>query len=115
MDNNMYLLPFHFVFIDIAEQPGIFYYFFLIIDKEIDMLRMVMHHIRFQFFYQFLLRHTAAGALYFNDMLGIQKDICPDCAIAGILAGFGPCQRIQGFQIGIQQVLDIVFILDFQP
>lgn len=51
MDNNMYLLPFHFVFIDIAEQPGIFYYFFLIIDKEIDMLRMVMYHIRFQFFY----------------------------------------------------------------
>ena len=115
MYNNMYLLPFYFVFIDIAEQPGIFNYLFLIIEKEIDMLRMVMHHIRFQFFYQFLLRHTVASALYFNDMLGIQKDICPDCAIAGIFIDFSPCQRINGFQIGIQQVLDIVFILDFQP
>ena len=115
MDNDMYLFPFYFVFIDIAEQLGILNDFFLIINKEIEVLRMVMHHICFYFFYQLLLWHAASGALYFNDMLGIQKDICPDCAIAGILAGFGPCQRIQGFQIGIQQVLDIVFILDFQP
>ena len=48
-------------------------------------------------------------------MSRIQKNICPDCAIAGILAYFSPCQWIEGFQIGIQQVLDIVFILDFQP
>ena len=115
MDNNLYLFPFYFVFIDIAEQPGIFNDLFLIIEKEIDMFRMVMHHIRFQFFYQFLLRHAAPSALYFNDMLRIQKDICPDCAIACILTDFSPCQRINGFQIGIQQMLDILFILDFQP
>ena len=111
----MYLLSFYFVFIDIPEQLGILNDFFLIINKEIDMFRMVMHHICFYLFYQLLLRHAASSALYFNDMLGIQKDICPDCAIAGILADFSLCQRINGFQIGIQQVLDIVFILDFQP
>ena len=115
MYNNMYSLSFYFGFIDLAEQLGIFDYFFFIIYKEIDMLRMIVHHIRFQFFYQFLLWHAAPCALYFNDMLGIQKDICPDCAIACIFADFSPCQRINGLQIGIQQVLDIVFILDFQP
>ena len=31
------------------------------------MLRMIVHHIRFQFFYQFLLWHAAPCALYFND------------------------------------------------
>lgn len=111
----MYLLPFHLVFIDIAEQPWILDYFFLIIDKEIDMLCMVMHHICFHFLYQFLLRHTAPSALYFNDMFGVQKDIRPDCAIASILTDLSPRQWIEGLQIGIQQMLDIVFILDYQP
>ena len=37
MANDMYLLPFYFVFIDIAEQLGIFNHFFLIINKELKL------------------------------------------------------------------------------
>ena len=110
----MYLLSLYFVLIGVSEQPGILNDLFLIIDKEVNMLRIVMHHIRFNFFCQFLKLHTVSGAFYFNDMFRIQKDIGTHRTITGILTDFSSCQWIEWLQISIEQMLDIILILDLQ-
>ena len=114
MDHDMYLLSFHFVLIGVSEQLGILNDFFLIIDKEVNVLRTVMHHIRFDFFRQLFELHTVSGAFYLNDMFRVQENIGPHRAITGILTDFSPCQWIKGFQISIEQILDIIFVLDLQ-
>ena len=114
MDHDMYPFPFYFVLIGVPEQLGVLNDLFLIVDKEIDMLRTVMHHIRFDFFCQFLKFHTVSGTFYLDDMFRIQKDIGSHCAVTGILTDFCSCQWIEWFQIGIEQMLDIILILDLQ-
>lgn len=52
MNHDMYPLTFYFVLIGAPKQLGVFNDLFLIVDKEINMLRTVMHHIRFDFFCQ---------------------------------------------------------------
>ena len=114
MDHDMYLLSFYFVFTSVSEQLGILNDFFLIIDKEVNVLRTVMHHICFDFFCQFLKLHTVSGAFCLKDMFRVQENISPHRAITGILTDFSPCQWIKGFQISIEQILDIIFVLDLQ-
>ena len=54
MDYDMYSFSFYLVFIGTLKQLGVFNDFFLVVNKEINMIRTVMHHIRFDFFCQFL-------------------------------------------------------------
>ena len=114
MDHDMYLLSLYFVLVGVSEQLGIFNDLFLIIDKEVNMLRTVMHHICFNFFRQLFEFHTVSGAFYLNDMFRVQENIGTHRAITGILTDFSPCQWIKGFQISIEQILDIIFVLDLQ-
>lgn len=107
MDHDMYLLSLYFVLIGVSEQPGIFNDLFLIIDKEVNMPGIVMHHIRFDFFRQFFEFHTVSGAFYLNDMFRVQENIGPHSTITGILTDFSPCQWIKGFQILITAILFI--------
>ena len=111
MDHDMYLLSLYFVLIGVSEQPGILNDLFLIIDKEVNMFRIVMHHICFDFFRQLFEFHTVSGAFYFNDMFRIQKDIGSHRTITGILTDFCSCQWIEWFQIGIEQMLDIILMM----
>lgn len=73
-----------------------------------------MHHIHFNFFRQLLELHIISGALYFDYMFGIQKNIGPHGMIPGIFTDFSPCKWIKRFQISIKQMLNIIFIPDFQ-
>ena len=114
MDHDMYLLSLYFVLIGVSERLGIFNDLFLIINKEVNVLRTVMHHICFDFFCQFLKLHTVSGAFYLDNMFRVQENIGPHRAITGILTDFSPCQWIKGFQISIEQILDIIFVLDLQ-
>ena len=78
------------------------------------MFCMVMHHICLYFFCQFFYFHTVSGTFHFYDMFRVQKNICPNRAITGILTDFSPYQRIKRFQTGIQKMLYIILILNFQ-
>ena len=111
MDHDMYLLSLYFVLIGVSERLGIFNDLFLIINKEVNVLRTVMHHICFDFFCQFLKLHIVSGAFYLNDMFRIQKDIGSHRTITGILTDFCSCQWIEWFQIGIEQMLDIILMM----
>lgn len=114
MNHDMYLLPFYFILINASEQLRVLNDLFLIIDKEINMLCTVMHHIHFNFFRQLPELHIISGALYFDYMFGIQKNIGPHGMIPGIFTDFSPCKWIKRFQISIKQMLNIIFIPDFQ-
>ncbi len=67
-----------------------------------------MHHIHFNFFRQLLELHIISGALYFDYMFGIQKNIGPHGMIPGIFTDFSPCKWIKRFQISIKQMLNII-------
>lgn len=77
MDHDMYLLPFYFVFIGVLEQLGILNDLFLIIDKEVNMLGTVMHHVCFDFFPQLFESHTVFGAFYLDNMFRVQENTGP--------------------------------------
>ena len=92
MDHDMYLLSFYFVFTSVSEQLGILN----------------------DLFCQLFESHTVSGAFCLKDMFRVQENIGPHRAITGILTDFSPCQWIKGFQISIEQILDIIFVLYLQ-